>query len=321
LAPVDFTFPMGHALRRAALIAADHAAEIVLLHVVSRGGFEPLRKWLAPRNVDAEATHARAKLDRLAADLGGTHRIQVHSQLRIGDRYEEIADAARRTDLVVLGANRRNALRDFVVGTPAVRLLRTAERPVLIVKQPPLHRYRRVLVPVDFSESSAAALRIGAGVAHRGVLHVFHALDTWQESKLRAADVAPDIVEQHRARAMQQAYRRMRTLVAAAAPSAANCFSVERGDAARLILGEAHTNDADLIVIGKTGLSAVADFLLGSVVQRVLRDASCDTLLVPARSPAVDLASSRRCLCAPVPVAGPTIRLPCKPTRKRGVHR
>ena len=65
----------------------------------------------------------------------------------------------------MLGARGAGFVRRIALGTTAERLLRTTRRPLLVVKQKAHERYRRVLVPVDFSPSSAQALALARRVA------------------------------------------------------------------------------------------------------------------------------------------------------------
>jgi nucleotide-binding universal stress UspA family protein len=53
------------------------------------------------------------------------------------------------------------------------------------------------------------------------------------------------------------------------------------GDSARVILETAAQEDVSLIVIGSRSPSSMAEFMLGSVSQEVLRHASCPVLVVP----------------------------------------
>jgi hypothetical protein len=57
--------------------------------------------------------------------------------------------------------------------------------------------------------------------------------------------------------------------------------AVLRGSAPRALLREERAFDADLIVTGKQGRSAMAEFLLGSVTRRLLAGARSDMLVVP----------------------------------------
>jgi nucleotide-binding universal stress UspA family protein len=52
------------------------------------------------------------------------------------------------------------------------------------------------------------------------------------------------------------------------------------GNPAAEIISAAESRHVDLIVIGRQGMSAVRQFLLGSVADRVVRDATCDVLVV-----------------------------------------
>ena len=56
---------------------------------------------------------------------------------------------------------------------------------------------------------------------------------------------------------------------------------VQRGPAWACTLGQADAYGADLIVVGKHGSSAMADFFLGSVTRRLLAMAKCDLLVTP----------------------------------------
>jgi nucleotide-binding universal stress UspA family protein len=52
------------------------------------------------------------------------------------------------------------------------------------------------------------------------------------------------------------------------------------GNPAAEIIAAAERHDADLIVVGQRGASAIARFIEGSVSDRVVRHATCDVLVV-----------------------------------------
>ena len=64
-------------------------------------------------------------------------------------------------DLIVLGAHRKQLLRDIFVGTTIERVIRTSPYPVLMVNAEVEQDYRNVLAAVDMSEPSARAIRVG----------------------------------------------------------------------------------------------------------------------------------------------------------------
>lgn len=58
------------------------------------------------------------------------------------------------------------------------------------------------------------------------------------------------------------------------------------GGAAHVIADVARENQADVVVMGTRGHTALAGLLLGSVTQRLLHMAPCPVLAVPPRAPA-----------------------------------
>lgn len=72
-------------------------------------------------------------------------------------------------------------------------------------------------------------------------------------------------------------------------------FLVWEGDPGESIIEAARAEHVDLIVVGSHGRGAVGRFLIGSVSDHVVRNASCPVLVVRARSeePAAPLETSR----------------------------
>lgn len=283
LAATDFSDSARNAVRRAALVAAEHQAQLTLLHVMSGPSMDALRQQF---HLPDEATtklvaDAGRMLGEWAADLGGTTGPAPATQLRIGRVVDEVHAASATADLLVLGARGWNPVRDVLLGTTAERLLRKSRRPVLVTKRAPVGAYRRVLVPVDFSPCSAAALDMALRAVPKASLVVAHAFEIPFESKLRQAGVTEDEFQEYRIQARQRALRDIDRLVRETAGNAQRCSRVvEHGAAAPLILAKEAEHDADLIVIGKHGRSMVEEAFLGSVTRHILTDARCDVLVV-----------------------------------------
>lgn len=275
LVATDFSEDAGMAARRAALLAREHGARCALLHVVPE---LPLDEAL---RLKASGAVERA-LGELAAALGA----KVEPRVASGPAAEAIRAAAADFDLAVVGARGQHPLRDFALGTTAERLLRTSTAPVLVVKGEPAGAYRQALVPVDFSEDSAAALALAARLAPRAELSLLHAFEVPFEGTLRLAGVPQDDIDLHRRLARDAAREEMEAMIRAldAAPRATRV--IEHGYApAHIVEAEARIG-ADLVVIGKHGRSALEELLLGSVTLHALSAARCDVLVVPARKPA-----------------------------------
>jgi nucleotide-binding universal stress UspA family protein len=181
-----------------------------------------------------------------------------------------------------VGSQRHNTLREWVFGTPAERFIRLCGRPVLVVKKVARSRYRRILVPVDLSTADGRSVSVAAALASSPFIEVFHSLSTKNEITMRAADVPESAMRRYRRRMIDLTRLRIGELIhAAAVPLVSATASVGFGSPSFMVLAKEQAMRADLIVIGKRRKSLFADFLLGSVTQRVLAESQSDVLVLP----------------------------------------
>lgn len=276
----DFSAPSRHAAQRAAQLARAAGATLTLAHTVGGSAMEDLRRWLADDSAaGAIEADARARLLAAAAELGG----DVRTHLAIGHPVEQISRHADEIDagLLVTGTRGAGLWRGVVTGPTAERIAKRSARPVLMVRQLPHEPYRRILVPVDFSAWSLAAIRQAQQIAPEATLVLMHAVEVPFEGKMRLAGVSDDIVGHYQGAARREAQQRLADLAAEAGLDAARVlFSTPGGaDPWMLILQEEQERDCDLIVIGRQGRHALDEFLLGSTTRMVLADGTADVLI------------------------------------------
>ena len=60
-------------------------------------------------------------------------------------------------------------------------------------------------------------------------------------------------------------------------------FTQSVGDPGKLICSLSETWDADLVIVGRRGLSSVSEFFMGSVSHYVLHHVSCDVLVIQSK--------------------------------------
>jgi nucleotide-binding universal stress UspA family protein len=288
LAATDFSAPARHGVDRAFRICGETGARLSLIHVLSGGAMDSLRGLLgqeAGRVEERIRDEARESLARLAADLGQARGLSAAIHLASGAVLREILDHADAIDasLLVVGARGEGFLRRLLLGATAERLLRKTLRPTLVVKQTPHEGYRRVLVPVDFSAWSVAAVRIARAVAPRAELVLLHAFEVPFESTLRLAGVDDATVHAYRRAARDEAMARLREVADRAGLAIGEAvLAAQHGDASRIVLEQEQERDCDLIVMGKHGKGALEELLLGSVTKHVLAEASGDVLVAAA---------------------------------------
>lgn len=283
LVATDFSPDGNNAVRRAALLAHEHGARLHILHVVKAAGCKPLRDWFyQTMDIDLRTAQARGALQRVAVEITGAYDVTPTVEVVVGDPFETLLRASDRADMVVLGRRGRGGFGGLLLGGTADRLLRTCRRPVLIVRTSVEQSYRRVLVPIDFSASSDAAIQVAAQIRRETILQVFHAINSQRDAVLRDADVPEHIIRETRLMEEAGINARMRRKVAGLGLDCTPMsFTLAYGPAVRSTLRHAQRLGADLIVAGKQGRSTVGGFLLGSVSGRVLSEAACDMLIVP----------------------------------------
>jgi len=145
--------------------------------------------------------------------------------------------------------------------------------------------YRRILVAVDGSATSKLALRhaLGLGKDQRARVRLLNVIEDvaiaqwWMD--------IPRFIESMKV-AGKKALDEGAALAKKAGVNAATAMVEARGrHVSDMILGDAKTFRADVIVMGTHGLRGLNRLLLGSDAERVLRDAPVPVLLVRAQQP------------------------------------
>lgn len=133
---------------------------------------------------------------------------------------------------------------------------------------------RLILVAVDFSEGSRAALAVAARLARQwsAPLHVVHAQDPLLDSAARTRGM--DLPE--------EAGNELSAFTAAALDGSdlAVTEHVLVGRAADVIRDTAEREGADLIVVGATGMTGPERVVFGSTAEGVVRKAAASVLVV-----------------------------------------
>ncbi|MEQ8230577.1 MAG: universal stress protein [Gammaproteobacteria bacterium] len=278
----DFSTRSDRALRRATLLARQHGATLVIVHVIDDDQPRPM--------IETERAVASDLLAELAATLKRVDGIACETAVMLGATASGIVDSAAsvQPDLLVLGPHRRQALRDVFIGTTAERSIRAAPCPVLMAIAPPVADYRHALLGCDLSEASRRAVRrfVALDVAREtqaSILYVFDSLE------LRAATAHPlppeqreHLLDHARAAAAAELARFTSGLGATPMTPIVRYQDVPVAD---VTLTTAREVDADLVVIGTRGRSGLGKLILGSVAEAVLRLADRDVLAIPPGDP------------------------------------
>lgn len=136
--PIDFSNLSKEALPYAVLLAREHGAEIVLLHVVEEFPIDHLLgAELMSETSMPMIRQAEADLSRLAMNLRETTGLAVTLQVEVGKPHAQICGAAGRqqADLVILTTHGLTGLKHWWLGSTAERVVRHAPCAVLVVRE------------------------------------------------------------------------------------------------------------------------------------------------------------------------------------------
>jgi len=283
LCATDLSSRSDRALRRAATLAREAGAELVLLSVVDDDQPEVL-----VASERREVSSLLAEQARAMPEMQGlTPRLRVEA----GDAFDAIIRVAEEeaVDLIVMGEHRKRLLLDMFIGTTIERVMRRGRWPVLMVNRPAERPYRRVLAAVDMSEPATQALRaaIRLGFAGRGELTVFHAFQQPGRGNMVLADLSADAIAGHVAATAAQTRRELGQFLSGldlGLGSRLPPIALEEGTAAEALRRAVDRLSPDLVVIGTRGYGAVGRLVLGSVAEEALRTLDCDVLAVPPRA-------------------------------------
>lgn len=142
--------------------------------------------------------------------------------------------------------------------------------------------WKKILCAVDFSELSRIAMlhaaeRARAAGAELTLVHVI--------PKTHASMISSDVLSPTAGEVTEQRLEEMDTRMAPWVDEAAQvCGAPVRsrilaGDAAEKLIAFAREDGSDLVVIGTHGRTGVARAFLGSVAEKVVREAPCSVLV------------------------------------------
>ena len=299
LVPVDFSEESIKTLWLAKLLAEKWRAHVDLLHVIapSPPTFPP-RRAIFP-TVPSAARTAPAALKRLEdfAFEQSVQPLQYSCTIRVGSAADEINSVARKvgTDLIAIATRGYTGLKYAFLGSTTASVVRTAPCPVLVVREleylsagerarrgrTPLH-FKKVLVPLDFSESSRVGINYALGVSRefRSSLLLFHSVvvQTYTLGDEYTALEGPNLIKLQEEYAEEEMEKLRREL---ARKSVEVETAIGLGSPVEQINECVRSHRVDLIVTSTHGRTGLTRVFIGSTAEQIVRHAICPVLVVP----------------------------------------
>jgi nucleotide-binding universal stress UspA family protein len=257
----DFRAEADRAIDQAVKLGDEWGAEVILVHAVDPALGDP---------------PTRGELDRRMRSVLPSTEAKVTFRYPVERADYAIASVAKEENasLIVLGVARFNSMRDFLLGTAVDYVIRHSPVPVLVVKNRPVRPYRNIVCATDFYPPSQQALEAAAKLfpsADFDLVHAYHVpFEGWQKAEYVRKDVEKaerQVFDEFLNEISPETRKRVTPRLVYGSP----------GGALRKDICE---SEADLLVLGTHGESALRHATIGSTANELLRSLPIDTLVI-----------------------------------------
>ena len=301
LAPVDGSSRALRAVPWAAKLAGPGGTVVLLRVIPAQPDYaESLFSLVGAEGTvqeiqDAWSRTAGADLEEAAALLSASN-VTVEQVVAEGEPDEAIVAAAAQRDaqMIAMASHGRGAIGRAIFGSVADRVARTAPVPVLILRTPDEDAdtnvvVSRIVLPLDGSEIAARALPVASQLAKQlaAPVHVVRAVDAALTLPMASSvfGAGPVVGAEVTDQIWQEAEAEARSTVTAAVTQ----LQADGVDASGGIVNGSPffaisevIELGDLLVLTSHGRGGVRRWLLGSVAEKLVREASAPVMLVPA---------------------------------------
>lgn len=204
------------------------------------------------------------------------------SEAVIGMPLETLLNRIKELDanLLVLGLRGETTLHNDA-GNLALKCLRKAQTKVILVHEHHAGPFRNVVCCVDFSETAreAVAQAKHVGQQDESQVHFVHVFSgPWRGLPFHLEN--EQSIQEHDMQYRSLIENRLREFVGDVSGLKAKFKVIECEGVSHGLSEYARQTSADLIVLGNKGQSTFTAMLLGSTVERLLRDLPCSILVV-----------------------------------------
>jgi nucleotide-binding universal stress UspA family protein len=277
LFPTDLSPESDQAFEHVRLLSDRFAASVTLYHVAEVPDHQYAHWAFAHGHEvwDHAEKVARECLERRAQCLTVSHRAIVERKSSAPRGVLEVIRSLQ-PDLTVMATHGREGLAHALIGSVTERVVQRAFRPVLCVREPAHGEglaYRRILLPTDLSLASRLAFPMAALFATTFGAEIIGLYVTPQTTLATLSGIPP--VETQAGPTEADLWSFLRTDFQESGITA----QVHQGTVWDRICHVARVEKADLIVMSTRGHDSLADRIIGSNTERVVRHAPCPVLV------------------------------------------
>jgi len=280
LVPVDFGDQSIIALQQTYNLARLTGAEITILHVILENG--PIWGVFSQKERDGVKEKLQAKLDYLAKETEGKAGVKVNTILEKGKLIEKILEVSDNINarLLMVGTTISNDIRQKIIGSNAMRLVKEAKCPVITIKGKH-HRdgCENIILPLDLTKETKQKISTAIQFASyfNARIFVVSAVSTSDEylinkQKKQLEEVRSDIT-------LNGVDCKVEMI---------HCGSSNEEKAIKLI-GYSHKLDGDIIIMMTQQEYDIVDYFVGSLAKYMIHSSDIPIMsIIPKKGMGID---------------------------------
>lgn len=262
------------ALKRAISVAKKKNAQLFIIHVIEPPFVEsPYLKLVDQSEIKKEITD---EIDQLNSES----QVEYNLFIEHGNVADMIIHKAKQleADLIVVGCHGKADIESNYFGTTTLKLIQRTHLPVLVVKNEVKSIYQKMIAPTNMSDSSKESILFANTLFTKPTRKYLHAHESFTEIQSLTYHISE---EQRKSIQIEMELNARNKLEAFAK-------EVGGGDIA-LIHFQASVNEdlldyiikdqADLLVLGSTGVDNLNSFVFGSTASFLLHMSPTDVLV------------------------------------------
>lgn len=268
------------AYERASLLAKS-GDKIVLAHSDHKGILQLLGEGELRHGIlDGKTSNSTSWLEELGSSIDANPKVTIETVLLTGEPGAAIGDYARSIGAaaIIVGAHRGGFVREIVIGSTTLRILRHAPCPVVVARNSSASEYKTAVVAVDIDAAAERVLATSRELLPQAEVNLLHVYRLKEEGKLRLRGLSETDLVPLREEVRAEAERGMAELQAMTPLANVN---LEHGFPGSTILSFLLNQRPNVLVISQHRGSKLDERTLGSVTQFLLYNCPCDLILVP----------------------------------------
>lgn len=275
LLATDLSTSSENIVKNAIVLAKTFQSKITLVHV--------LPSDIKNEKTQLFLTEAAKNMLKVIKERIGNEGIEIEEPImEFGSPYDKIVKTAVavKANIILVGSGEKAKTVPFKLGTTAKRIIQKSDKPVWVVKNDHPIKVKKILCPVDFSQTSKRALQNAITMARRfkAALTILTVYESQSSSFLPFKDEL--VMEKIRVEYTEN----LSNFLKAFNLTDLDCTQeIHEGDPAKEILLEISKNKPDLLVMGTTGKSGLSKIIIGSVTEKVIREVPCSFMTLKAK--------------------------------------